>query len=422
MKAPLLVVSLLLISSALIADEFVLDHEFADGEIASGTEVNTNFQALEGKANEHDLDIPNGNAVLGDGLGNITTVVEGYDDPEDPVGSNNTALGVGALSNTNYGQRNTAVGSQALRDMEGSVGQDGDYTYVLAGRNNTAVGDRAMMSSTDGIDNTAIGASALRNLSGGNYDNTAVGSNAMVNINTAYANTAVGYFALRSSSPDGVSPINSSSNTAVGAFAMNHNQGGAQNVAVGMNALSGFSNGDSNTAVGWFSQWVNRRGSANTSVGAQTRVTGGPLSDGNGNTAIGALARVGDSDNSYSNSTALGSDASATADNQVTLGNEFVTSVVTEGKLTTKQVTWTNLSPKNIIDPILVYVNGEADWRPAADYLAVNWDESALNDELLALRQELDAQRQELMAIIEAQQEQIAALERVVSMDQFAAR
>ena len=100
-----------------------------------------------------------------------------------------------------------------------------------------------------------------------------------------------------------------------------------------------------------------------------------------------------------------------------------MTSLVTQGKLTTKQVTYPNLTPKNVVDPILVYVgNGIADWRPAADYLAANWDESAVNDELLALRQEVERQREELMAIIERQQQQIAALERVVSMEQFAAR
>ena len=71
MKKIILVAGLIAASGALIAEELVLDYEFADGEIASGAEVNANFQALEGKANEHDVDATYNNAVLGSGLTNL---------------------------------------------------------------------------------------------------------------------------------------------------------------------------------------------------------------------------------------------------------------------------------------------------------------------------------------------------------------
>ena len=64
-----------------------------------------------------------------------------------------------------------------------------------------------------------------------------------------------------------------------------------------------------------------------------------------------------------------------------------------------------------------------AEWRTAQELgLAASLDGAAFDAELLALRQEVERQREELMAIIVRQQQQIAALERVVSMDQFAAR
>jgi len=147
------------------------------------------------------------------------------------------------------------------------------------------------------------------------------------------------------------------------------------------------------------------------------------LNEGDENTAVGAFAEVGNSTASFSNSTALGFQATATANNQVTLGNLSVTSVVTKGKLTTFEITYPNTRPK-LEGSILTYTgNGLAEWRTAQELgLAASFDGAAFDAELLALRQEVERQREELMAIIERQQQQIAALERVVSMEQFAAR
>lgn len=112
-------------------------------------------------------------------------------------GIKNTGVGVDTLSVNQVGHRNTAVGSEALRDTPGS--------------GNTAVGAGALTENASSIGfNTAVGQNALNNNIDGDF-NTAVGQAALIDNNGAH-NTVVGRSALKNS-------IVGSNNIAIGAYA-----------------------------------------------------------------------------------------------------------------------------------------------------------------------------------------------------------
>jgi hypothetical protein len=173
----------------------------------------------------------------------------------------NTALGASALAVTT-GTDNTAVGNGAL-DVN------------VAGASNTAVGSNALGANVSGNQNTAIGHNALllSTVSG----NTAVGFATLDAATTATNNTAVGSNALGSVNTSG-------NNTAVGANAFQALTGG-NNTAVGNNAGFSTTTGGSNAFLGQSAGFAVTTGSNNTAVGAAA------MSAGNGapqsNTALG---------------------------------------------------------------------------------------------------------------------------------------
>jgi hypothetical protein len=156
-------------------------------------------------------DYANNNAYLGFGGSPSNT------------GGENTAIGVGALSNTS-GIVNTATGWDALFSN-------------TTGRRNTANGGGALVSNTTGNDNTAIGYdSLLQNTTGST--NTATGDYALSLNSTGSNNTALGYDAGPSSS-------NLSNSTAIGALA----QVAANNSLV-LGSINGVNGATASTNVG----------------------------------------------------------------------------------------------------------------------------------------------------------------------------
>lgn len=228
-------------------------------------------------------------------------------------GSGVCAFGKGALSNLTSGNGNTAMGDNA-------GGQ------ITIGTNNTAVGRQAMQNLTSGSNNTAIGQASM--FTGLGNENVGVGANSLSgNLNAVFEkNVALGFRALYSggsgtfarntavghSALDGTS---ASDNTAVGHRAMFNNTTGSQNTAVGVEAMMTTNTGFNNVAVGYASLKTNTTGSYHTSVGRNTGPNG----------------------NNYVNTTCIGIDATATASNQVRIGNTFVTSIG-------GQVGWSTLS------------------------------------------------------------------------------
>jgi trimeric autotransporter adhesin len=151
------------------------------------------------------------------------------------------------------------------------------------------------------FDNTAIGYKSLSLVTGSNVNAT--------------SNVAVGYQALELNT-DGAQ------NCAAGYSSLRQNTSGSYNTATGYSSLINNTTGFRNTAMGNFSMQGNTTGSLNTAIGFNTLNTN---STGNNNTVIGSGANT--NANGYSNVTAIGSSATATASNQVRIGNSSVTSI-----------------------------------------------------------------------------------------------
>ena len=141
----------------------------------------------------------------------------------------------------------------------------------------------------------------------GNSLNTALGVEALGANDIAALNTAIGYRALRLNTL-------ADSNTAVGYAALSNTTTGGFNTALGVNTLLSNVISLNNTAVG--AEALNlTTGGSNTALGYQA---GRAQTSGTNNTYIGALAQA--NANTYTNSTALGYNATITASNQVVLG------------------------------------------------------------------------------------------------------
>ena len=140
----------------------------------------------------------------------------------------------------------------------GTLKLDGNYP---TGTNNVALGDTALDSVTTGNENTAIGSNAGTAITtssgivavgynaatattGGN--NTAIGSSALSSNVTGTNNTAIGKGAARQAT--------SNNNVAVGHEALDSQTGGYNNTAVGQSAGSSITSGNNLTVLGYNSE------------------------------------------------------------------------------------------------------------------------------------------------------------------------
>jgi hypothetical protein len=203
-----------------------------------------------------------------------------------------------------YDGGNTALGTSALNSLVIPFrGRDG-------GERNTALGFQALLNLTTEDDNTATGYQALFANTGGG--NTATGVQALFH-NTADRNTAHGYQALFSNEFG-------FENTAVGFQALYSHQSGIANTAVGYQALfhtDGFPLANTNTAVGYQALFHNTLGHSNTAVGSEAleNNTGGL-----NNIAVGRLAGL--SVTTASNVICIG-DGGADVSDSCYIGNIF---------------------------------------------------------------------------------------------------
>ena len=235
------------------------------------------------------------------------------------TGFNNTALGSYSLNSISTGSNNTAVGSSSL--LFNTTGYDntaiGTEALIsnFAGNNNTAVGKESMRNN-HGSFNTSVGSASLYNNISGDY-NTAIGYYSLNVNNGGYNNTAIGSYSLRSN-------INGSQNSALGETSLYSNVSGTQNTAVGFASLFSNISNTGNTAVGWNSLYLST-GWNNTAVGHHSLNSN---TTGNYNTALGYNA--GSTVTTGLNLTLIGIDAnptSGTANDQITLGNGFISSL-----------------------------------------------------------------------------------------------
>lgn len=143
----------------------------------------------------------------------------------------------------------------------------------------------------------------------------------------------------------GLGSGNKISNAAIGFDALKNNTSGGANIAIGYNALQKNTSGYDNTAVGYLALNNTTTGYDNTALGIGAL---GNVTTGRNNVAIGYLANVGTfSDGTVRNAIAIGSEAVAYTSNSITLGNTSITTVSTEGQLTTGDVTYPNRDGTN---------------------------------------------------------------------------
>lgn len=227
------------------------------------------------------------------------------------TGSNTTSIGFGATSQNTIGSNLTAVGYLALAAnttavatlgaITGGTGYtNGTYNAVaLTLSSGTAAGTYPTANITVAggvvttvtlvtfgtrfVDTTTVLTCPAASIGGTGSgfsvpvatlatgaNNTAVGYQALNANTTAVQNTAVGYQAA-------LSNTTGTGNTAIGYSALSANTQGQSHVAVGLNALSSNTTGTQNSALGWQALNLNTIGNFNTAIGyraSNTNVTG----------------------------------------------------------------------------------------------------------------------------------------------------
>jgi hypothetical protein len=321
-------------------------------------------------------------ALLANTAGNSNTAIGSSALQNNTTGGSNTANGTTALYSNTTGEANTAFGTSAL--FTNTTGASNTATGVNAllvnttGSENIAIGRNALFANTTGTSNTAVGfragtinttgtlntfignnaTASLNNLTnataigngasvtadntiqlgnssvlnlrvnaitvgrggGGVTSNTALGFNTLNANTTGIDNTAIGSSALAAN-------ISGGGNTATGKDALRLNTSGTSNNAAGVWSLYNNTQGSNNIAIGNSSLFTNVLGSKNTAMGIDAlKLTNPAIANTGDNTAIGYQA--GHTNTTGSNNTFIGSGAvgsSATASNEITLGNSSVT-------------------------------------------------------------------------------------------------
>ncbi len=247
---------------------------FGDGALYSNTHGANNV-GLGGGALFYNT---TGNRNLAAGYGSLLS---------NTTGSENVGLGYFALYGNQTGQYNTAVGYNAGYDAN-----NGNYS--------TMIGYESGYANDTGDYSTAVGASSLRQNISGQF-NTAIGYASLQNVTSSNYNTAVGGYSLNS-----LRSYVTVQNTALGYNALRDTTDGTQNTAAGMNSLRNTTVGSDNTALGHYSAYTNSDGNENSALGSEALYFN---STGDNNTAIGYRALYGQSGNSHSQNTAVGSNS-----------------------------------------------------------------------------------------------------------------
>ncbi len=325
-----------------------------------------------------DKNIAIGSGTLeSDSTGSYNVAVGYYALNNNKTGNYNVALGEAALLSNLSGNYNIAAGYEALNDN--TSGEYNIATGALAlqanstGGYNIALGDSVMFSNTTGNSNIALGRYSLFENENGNY-NVALGEHALQNKTSGNYNIAIGLESMYGSGSSsrnialGVESLYAGpvgvDNIAIGAYSLHANRGnnniglgfhtlyantdGHDNFAAGDKVLELNTSGKWNIGIGDLSLSANISGNSNVGIGSEalkSNTTGGHNvgiginaihgnTTGNYNTSLGYRSYY---TGTYSNSTALGYNATITASNQIRLGDMNVTDIG-------GYANWTNLS------------------------------------------------------------------------------
>ena len=190
--------------------------------------------------------------------------------------------------------------------------------------------------------NLGLGYQALKSIDPSGINNLAIGPNALTACSKGQRNIGIGLNAL-------VKNTNSIYNIAIGvnslANLVDNSSNSGLNIAIGDQSLYNLTGGSNNTAVGVLSLQNNSTGSNNVAIGAYASRTydlAGATNNQNC-TYIGTYTHNSPDATSYSNSTALGYNATITASNQIVLGTTSETVIVPNTLTSTKNITVNSL-------------------------------------------------------------------------------
>ena len=251
--------------------------------------------------------------------------------------SDNTGVGYQALRNSTTGDKNAAFGKSSL-------------VNVTTGANNAAVGEATGATLTTGSDNILLGEGANVSIAAaanqivlgkgatGAGDNTAqIGNASTTDVYFGNAGAAIlhgdgsmltgitGGATQLSGLSDAVNTNEGNGNVFIGSGTGNLTLSGTFNIGVGSSSMAGVTTANGCTFLGYQALNGVTSGSNNTGIGQYAGVNGTALTTGANNTLIGNDTRVDSA--AASNRTALGYQATCTADNSIQLGNSSVTVV-----------------------------------------------------------------------------------------------
>lgn len=154
------------------------------------------------------------------------------------TGDNNTAIGSGANggAHSSAGSALLGLGSRAQRGRPGNAAAT---TVAVTGSNNAAIGTGALYSNISGNSNIAIGGFAIGSLTSGDY-NVAIGHQSMSGGGfTGTGNVAIGAYAL-SSAYTLTSSLSGNNNIAIGNAAGAAMASGSNNIYIGGGPVSSY--------------------------------------------------------------------------------------------------------------------------------------------------------------------------------------
>ncbi|HEX2859443.1 MAG TPA: hypothetical protein VHP58_04530, partial [Alphaproteobacteria bacterium] len=290
----------------------------ASGNVAIG------YRALADMSYDFDNSIAIGNQAASGS--NEDVIAVGYQAAYNNSGSQVIAIGQNAafeniqnnlvVMGKEAGYQNQGYGLMAIGQNAGKAnsGSGGMFIGDSAGQNNTGssvmgIGSQALMGNT-GSGNMAVGSNAGKNNTGSGI--MMFGNNAGTE-NAGFGNLLVGEYAGYQNTGSGVS--------AFGGNAASSNSGNSL-VAVGNGAASN-NYGSNITAIG--------NSAAGSNLSDELTALGYYAGNANSGTTVTAVGTNAGKNNIYSNVTLLGANTSATANNQVVLGDTAITVVSTSG-------------------------------------------------------------------------------------------
>jgi hypothetical protein len=259
----------------------------------------------------------NNTAVGGQALYSNTTASNntavGYQAGYVSTGASNTYLGYRTGYTQTSGTLNTLIGHNSGNGVSGANSYNvgvGAFTFsnLSTGSQNTAMGYGALFSNTTTDNNTAVGYSA-------GYSNTtggieAFGYQALDGNTTGFANVAMGNQAMRYNTTGGY-------NTAIGREALKANTTASQNTAVGYLAAALNQTGQNITSIGWQAGY-NVTGNDNIFIGSAAGAYSTPLTSGSQNIYIGPYSIPSSATVTYE--TAIGYNVTGKGTNTFTFG------------------------------------------------------------------------------------------------------